>query len=61
MLCPHGVVNGQCNECLAEEIQLTQEMLAEIVQEEAEMRDRFQHGMMTKQEVDDVLKQKENP
>ena len=46
--CPHGVVSGQCNECLAE-------LLAKEAEEIAEMRDRFRHGMMTAQEVEEAL------
>ena len=48
MACPHGVVHGQCNDCLAEQLAKEAEMLAE-------MRDRFRYGMMAKQEVAEVL------
>ena len=48
MACPHGVVRGQCKDCLAEQLAKEAAMLAE-------MRDRFRYGMMTKKEVDEVL------
>jgi hypothetical protein len=48
MPCPHGVVSGQCNDCLAVAFAKESEIFSE-------MRDRFQHGMMTKHEVDEVL------
>ena len=48
MACPHGVVRGQCKDCLAEPLAQEAAMLAE-------MRDRFRYGMMTKQEVAEVL------
>ena len=47
MSCPHGVVSGQCNECLAEQ-------LAKEAEDLAEMSDRFQHGMMKKEEAEDL-------
>ena len=46
--CPHGVVSGQCHDCLAE-------LLTKEAEELAEMRDRFQHGMMTTEEVEEAL------
>jgi hypothetical protein len=49
--CPHGVVNGECNDCLVEQVELMREMLAEIVDDE--QRDRWQHGMMRKDEADE--------
>jgi hypothetical protein len=48
--CPHGVVSGQCNDCLAE-------ILAKESEELAELRDRWRHGMMTKQEVEEATMQ----
>ena len=46
--CPHGVVSGQCNDCVAEQ-------LAKEAEIHAEMRDRWQHGMMTKEEEQEAL------
>jgi hypothetical protein len=46
--CPHGIVSGQCNACLAD-------LLAKEAEEIADMRDRFQHGMMTTEEVQEAL------
>lgn len=46
--CPHGVVSGQCQACLAE-------LLAREAAELADMRDRLQHGMMMADEVEEAL------
>ena len=46
--CPHGVVSGHCNDCLGE-------ILAKEAEVLAEMRDRFQHGMMTAEEAEEAL------
>jgi hypothetical protein len=53
MACPHGVVSGQCNDCLAEQLAKEAKILAD-------MRDRWQHGMMTKEEAEEAEKQKED-
>jgi hypothetical protein len=53
MAYPHGVVSGQCNDCLAEQLAKEAKILAD-------MRDRWQHGMMTKEEAEEAEKQKED-